>query len=102
LTSNCNVQRTRFVNLITTEEVIRKVNLIADGEDIKQGLVLDPKESEICEGGNKSDTTMMTEDNDIVDSFIPQEEQTLEGIQEEAIIDAELQSHYCSGVDMFL
>jgi hypothetical protein len=42
--------------LITTEEVISEVNLIAAGDEIKQGLVLDPMESEICGGGLKRDT----------------------------------------------
>jgi hypothetical protein len=45
LDSNCNVLRTRFAKLITTEEIITRVNLIADGEELKQGLVLDTKES---------------------------------------------------------
>jgi hypothetical protein len=41
---------------------------------------LDP---EICDDGNKQDTTVITEKNEIVDSFVSQEEQTLDGIQEE-------------------
>jgi hypothetical protein len=38
LDSNCNVLRTRFVKLITPEEVITKVTLIANGEELKQGI----------------------------------------------------------------
>lgn len=58
--------------------------MIADGKQIKQGLVLDPKESEIYEGGSHRDTTMITEDNKIGGTGTLQEEQTLDGIQEEA------------------
>jgi hypothetical protein len=70
--------------LITPEEVITKVTLIAEGEEFKQGLVLDPEESEMCEGGSHRDTTMITKGNEIGDTGTLQEEQVLDGIQEEA------------------
>jgi hypothetical protein len=84
LDSNCNILRTTFVKLITTEEVITQVNLMADGKELKLGLVLDTKESDMCEGRSHRDTTMITEDNEIGDTGTLQEEHNLDGIQEEA------------------
>jgi hypothetical protein len=58
--------------------------LIADGEELKQGLVLDTKESEMFEVGSRKDTTMIREDNEIGDTGTLQEEHNFDGIQEEA------------------
>jgi hypothetical protein len=81
---NCNVLRTILVKLITAEEIITRANLIAEGEELKQGLVLDTKESEMCEGSSHRDTTMIKENNEIGDTSTLQEEHNLDGVQEEA------------------
>jgi len=81
LDTNCNVQRTRFVKLMTTEKVITMINVIAEREEINQGVVLDTMDNQFDEGSSKIDTTTMTENSNMVDNSIPQEEQTLDEVQ---------------------